>query len=118
MKRRLLPWVILLAGAFVYPVVVLGGGTPRFTDRGECVRPADAGGDLDAVFGRFRNQASATAKLRRVLEVGFKGSQIEHDGCGFLKVVVHGIPNLAVGREFLAEARAVEIHATLERAAP
>ena len=42
------------------------------------------------------------------------GSVIESDGCGRLKVDVHGVPSLAVGRELVAEAAKVGVHATLE----
>ncbi len=59
---------------------------------------------------------AATALLGKVLAVGFKGSQIEPDGCGFLKVAVHGIPTQKVGGEVVAEARSVGLEATLEQA--
>jgi hypothetical protein len=111
-------WAIVIAAALLYPVVVLAGGTPRFPNRGECVHPAEEDGDLEAVFGRYAERGEATAALRHVLEVGFKGSEIEGDGCGFFKVAVHGIPTIAVGRDLLAEARTVGIHATLENAEP
>ena len=48
--------------------------------------------------------------------MGFKGSQIEPDGCGLLKVAVHGIPTLKVGDEVLTEARSVGLSPTLEQA--
>ena len=111
-------WAIVIAAALLYPLVVLAGGAPRFPDRGECVHPAKEGADLEAVFGRYAERGAANAVLQRVLKVGFKGSEIERDGCGSFKVVVHGIPTVAVGRELLAEARTVGLHATLENAEP
>lgn len=117
MSERLLPPAILVAGLVLYPVITLACGAPHFPRRGECAVPATAGAPIDAVFGRFDDQAGAEAKQRRITHVGFTGSQIERDGCGYLKVVVHGVPNLAVGHELVAEARRVGLEVTLERAA-
>jgi hypothetical protein len=114
--RQLTIWAILLMGAFGYPIAVLAGGAPRFPSRSECVHPATADGDLEVVFGRFTSASDANALLKRVLAVGFSGSKIEPDGCGLLKVDVHGIPTLKVGGEVLAEARSVGLRATVEQA--
>jgi hypothetical protein len=116
MKRRSLPWAILAAAALVYPLAILATGAPRFPSRAECVHPATRDGSIDAVFGRFQTRAAADSELRRVLALGFKGSQIEGDGCGLLKVVVHGIPTLAAGRAFLQEAARAGAPASLEQA--
>lgn len=118
MSRRLLPILLVLAAAIAYPVGVVSGGAPHFPERSECVDLATKDGEIDAVFGRFDKRSIAVAKLRVVLGLGFTGSKIEGDGCGRLKVVVHGIPTLAVGRELAAEARKVGLGVTLERAAP
>jgi hypothetical protein len=64
---------------------------------------------------RFRNPDTAAAALTRVLKLGFKGSVVEPDGCGYLKVDVKGVPTLAVGRELAAEAEKVGLHVTLEK---
>jgi hypothetical protein len=114
-KGRFSPWVILAVVALAYPVAVLATGAPRFPSRAECVRPATTDGGIDAVFGRFETRRAAEAELGHVLSLGFKGSQIESDGCGLLKVVLHGIPTLATGRAFLQEARRAGVHASLER---
>ena len=113
--RRLLPWTIVLVAALAYPLAVVAGGAPRFPSHAECVHPARADGDLEVVFGRFESAAEASALLERVLAVGFKGSQMEPDGCGLLKVVVHGIPTLKVGGEVVAEARSVGLRPSLEQ---
>lgn len=106
--------VLVLFAALVYPLTMLTGGTPHFPTRSECVHPPEAGRQLEAVFGRFARQAPAEALLVRVRSRGFKGSMLEGDGCGLLKVDVQGIPNLRVGQSFVAEARAAGFHPTLE----
>jgi hypothetical protein len=117
-SRRLASWALVLAAAIGYPVGIVSGGAPRFPARSECVDLATKDGEIAAVFGRFDRRVDAAAKLRVVLARGFTGSEIEGDGCGRLKVVVHGIPSLAVGRELAAEARSVGLDVTLERASP
>jgi hypothetical protein len=117
-SRRLLPIALVLAAAIAYPVAIVSGGAPHFPDRSDCVHLATKDGEIDAVFGRFDKRSDAAARLRVVLGRGFTGSKIEGDGCGRLKVVVHGIPTLAVGKELAAEARRVGLHVTLEHAAP
>jgi hypothetical protein len=117
MRRRLLPAFLLAIGLLLYPVIVLAGGAPRFPTRADCAAPARAGAPIDAVFGHFDDQAAAQASQRNVTRLGFTGSEIEPDGCGSLKVVVHGVPSLAVGRELIAEARRVGVDVRLERGA-
>ena len=118
MNRRYVAPLLVLVAALAYPVAVLSGGSPRFPTRAECIHPAKEGVPLEAVFGRYDHRPDAEARLQRILAAGFKGSKIEPDGCGRLKVDVGGIPNLAVGNDLLAEARKVGIAATLERAVP
>ena len=116
MTRVLAPWAVLLVAALAYPIAVLASGSPRFPARSECVHLAKADGELEVVFGRFQSAADASTLLERVLRVGFKGSQIEPDGCGLFKVAVHGIPTLEVGDEVVGEARSVGLRATTEEA--
>ena len=118
MTRRVLPVALLLAAGFLYPAVVVALGTPRFPHRGECIRAAKPGEPIEAVFGHFRDRAAASQQLRRVLAVGFEGSKIVMNDCGVLKVVVQGIPTLAVGRDVQREARTVNLHPTLEQGMP
>jgi hypothetical protein len=106
--------IVVLVAALVYPLAVLSGGLPRFPTRAECVHPAKEGVPLEAVFGRYDHRPDAEARLQNVLAAGFKGTRIEPDGCGRLKVDVQGVPSLAVGSDLLAEADKVGIHATLE----
>lgn len=116
--RRLLPWAAILVAAFVYPLAVIAGGLPRFPSPAECVHPAVAGEQLEAVFGRFDRRDAASAMLKRVLAAGFSGSQVEPDGCGRLKVDVKGVPNVAVGESLAREAQKAGLRATLETATP
>jgi hypothetical protein len=113
-RRRVLPTLIVATVAIAYPISVLAGGGPHFPRPGECVHPAQEGSELIAVFGRFRDRAAAEAMLHRITALGFKGSKVERDGCGFVRVVVHGIPSLAVGEDLVAEARRVRLQPVLE----
>jgi hypothetical protein len=114
--RRVLPWTIILFAALAYPLAVLAGSSPAFPSKADCIHVARADGELEVVFGRFESAADASDLLQRVLAAGFKGSQVEPDGCGQLKVVVHGIQTLKVGGEVLAEARSVGLVPALEQA--
>jgi hypothetical protein len=114
MSRRLLPWLGVLAVALIYPLVVLGGGSARFPTRHECVHPARGDGHIEAVFARVATIASAESLQRRAARAGFQNIQIEPDGCGLFKVTLHGIPTLAVGRDFVHEAEGAGFHPTLE----
>jgi hypothetical protein len=112
--RRSGPWLLIAIAVVAYPLVTLANGSPRFPSPAECVHTATTDGDLEVVFGRTDTAVEAEALLAQVLKVGFKGSQIEPDGCGRLKVAVHGISTLKVGAEVIEEAERVGIHATLE----
>ena len=115
MRSRAGAWALIAIAALAYPLAVLAGGGPHFPARSDCVHPAKTDGDIEAVFGRFRNPDTAAAALGRVMKLGFKGSVVEPDGCGYLKVDVKGVPTLAVGRELAAEAEKVGLHVTLEK---
>jgi hypothetical protein len=117
-SRRLAPWALVLAAGIGYPAGIVSGGTPHFPKRSDCVDLATKNGEIEAVFGRFDKRADAAARLELVLGRGFTDSEIEGDGCGRMKVVLHGIPSLAVGRELAAEARSEGFNVTLEYAAP
>jgi hypothetical protein len=116
LNRNAVAVVLLAVGPVLYPLATGASGAPHFPTRSECAHPARAVGSLDAVFGRFFLRSAADQKQRRVLELGFSGAEIERDGCGYFKVVVHGVPNLSVGRDLVAEARRVGLHVALEQA--
>ena len=115
MNRRFVPWLVVLVAALAYPLAVLARGGASFPSAAECVHTAHADGDLEVVFSRVGSPIEAATLLERVLAAGFKGSQVEPDGCGRWKVAVHGIPTLKVGGEVVAEARSVGLHATIEQ---
>jgi hypothetical protein len=108
--------VVFVALALVYPVVTLARGMPSFPTRDDCVRPATADGDIDAVFGYFDSESEAREMRDRALAVGFQGTELEMNGCGRVRVAVGGIPTLEVGREFVEQARSVGFEVSLERA--
>ena len=112
--RRAAPWAAVVVAGIAYPLVVLAGGGAHFPTRSDCVHLARHDGDLEVVFGRLESPTDASTLLTRVLSAGFKGSQIEPDGCGLLKVTVHGISTLKVGSEVIAEARSVGLKPSLE----
>jgi hypothetical protein len=117
--RRVAPWVAALALILVYPAYVLAtDGGPRFPNRDECVRPATADGDIDAVFGYFDSERDAVVMRDNALGVGFVGTEMAWNGCGRVRVAVGGIPTLEVGREFVEQARGAGFDVTLEQAAP
>ena len=113
---RIAPWLVIAGLVLAYPVVILASGNPTFPTREECVRPATADGDIDAVFGYFDDELAAAAVRDRALEVGFGGTELGWNGCGRVRVAVGGIPSLAVGQEFVEQARGVGLEVTLEQA--
>ena len=115
MSRPVLPWLGLIAVALIYPLAVLAGGTPHFPTRQECVHPATNDGNIEAVFARFTTVTAAESLKRRATQAGFQNVQVEGDGCGLFKVTLHGIPTLAIGRDFVHEAERVGLHPQLEQ---
>jgi hypothetical protein len=113
---RVMAWVAAAAVVAAYPVATLATGAPRFPTRGECVRPATVDGPIDAVFGYFDDVRRAQMLRDRAQAVGFVGAEAAWDACGRLRVSVHGIPTLAVGRQLAAEAQRVGLRVTLEQA--
>jgi hypothetical protein len=118
MTRRTRWAALIVVAALAYPLAVIATGAPRFPSRTECIHPAKEDGPIEAVFGRFADQAAAQQLQQRALHAGFVGTKIEGDGCGRLKVDVQGIQTLAVGRELAAEAEKVGLHVTLEAVQP
>ena len=113
--RRVAPWIVVAAVVLAYPVTTLAHGEPGFPTRNACVRPATPW-SVDAVSGYFDTESEAAWVRNDALEVGFTGTDMEWDACGRLRVAVGGIPTLAVGHEFVEEARRVGFEVTLEQA--
>lgn len=114
--RRPTLWLVLAVVLLVYPMIILASGKPVFPSRGDCVHPATADGDIDAVFGYFDHEREAATMRDRALELGFTGTDMEWNACGRLRVAVSGVPTLSVGRDFVEEARKVGLHVELEQA--
>ena len=108
------PWLLVPVAALVYPLSNLAGGLPRFPTRSECIRPATEARAIEAVFGHLGSLQEAVGLRAKAARVGFQRVQVVHDGCGRYKVVIEGIPSLAVGRELLAEAQSVGLAGKLE----
>ncbi len=101
--------------ALAYPLATLAAGLPTSPSVAEC-RPAAADGTpIRAVFGRFEVMPDALTLLRRVQEVGYVSAVAEPDGCGLVRVAVHGVPSLAGGADLAREASTVDLHPLLER---
>jgi len=114
--RLVAPWLLGAAVLLTYPVGTLARGAPSFPTHDECVRPAIADGEIDAVFGYFDSRSEAATVRDHALQVGFAGTEISLNPCGRVRVAVRGIPTLAVGHAFVEEAREVGFDVTLEQA--
>ena len=73
--------------------------------------------------GGIKLTVSADLVLDAVFDSSSSKVYLKVDGSGpdptpALKVDVHGVPSLAVGRELVAEAAKVGVHATLEEVRP
>jgi hypothetical protein len=100
----------------VYPLMTLAGGAPRFPSRDDCVHAPLEGQPADIVYGRFDDPVAAADLLERVLAVGFAGTVLQFDACGKWQVLLEDVPSVEIAREVQAEARAVGLEPTLERA--
>jgi hypothetical protein len=116
--KRLLPWIVLVTAALAYPLVVVAGGRPHFPTRHECVHPARTDGNIEAVFAHLPTTAAAESLQQRATRAGFQNMEVQPDGCGLFKVTLHGIPTLAVGRDFVREAQSRGFHPILEQEKP
>jgi hypothetical protein len=109
---------VLVTAALAYPLAVVVAGHPRFPTRHECVHPARSEGNIEAVFAHLPTTAAAESLQQRATRAGFQNVQVERDGCGLFKVTLHGIPTLAVGRDFVREAQSRGFHPILEQEKP
>ncbi len=107
--------LLVTAAALAYPLATLAGGGPRFPSVSDCARPPTGNGEIEAVFGSFPSARRATPLRERALRAGFQGVVAERNACGRVEVVLRGIPSLAVGRDFVQEARAAGFQVRLER---
>lgn len=113
---RVAALAVIVVTGLAYPIAVLAGGAPEFPSREDCARPATAGAEIEAVFGRFDGESAAVELRDRALATGFLGVEADRDACGRVEVVLRDIPSLEVGREFAEQARAAGFEVTLEQA--
>jgi hypothetical protein len=107
--------LVLVGALLVYPAALLVRGGPTFHTAADC-RPAATGeGPIRAVFGRFTTMQEALVLVDRVREVGYKNANAEPDGCGLVRVAVHGVPSIEGGHDLQREAGTVALDPTLER---
>ncbi len=107
--------LVLVGALLLYPAALLASGPPVFPSTSDC-RPAPTSeGTLRAVFGRFSTMQEAIALVARVREVGYTQANAEPDGCGLVRVAVHGVTSIAGGRDLQREAGTVDLHPTLEQ---
>jgi hypothetical protein len=81
-------------------------------ESGGCATQAPTPG-LAVEFGRFRTDAPAERLLAQAKRVGFVQAKVERLGCNLYRVVETGIPNAAVGRSIVAEAKTAKLDARL-----
>lgn len=69
---------------------------------------------MEVVWGRFDDLGEANGLRERALAVGFTGTEVQADGCGRWKVVLDGVPSVAVAQAVASEAENVDLHPALE----
>jgi hypothetical protein len=108
---RLLVAVLAVAAVGTAAMPAAGSSAPpkRLAD---CGRVEFTSG-LEAVFGRFKTQATAQRFRTSIVRLGFQNASII-PGCDGFRVVVRGIENYDIGVELQSEARLVKLTPTLE----
>jgi hypothetical protein len=104
--------VVLLATSALLAVVAPGVGSSKPAARTACGREEFVAG-LEAVFGRFKTQATANAFRAKLLAAGFQGVNVI-PGCNEFRVVLRGIESFDVGLELQEEAEHERFPVTLE----
>lgn len=124
MRRRIVlapaPFGAALLGALVLGAAVLpAGARPAGALTGEprC-RTDEARTHDEAVLGHFATRAAARRLRARAAALGFRGVEIENEGCGDFEVEIDGADRQADRSSFAAEARRAGFHATFEQTAP
>ena len=116
---RRLAWAVAAVAALGYSLAALAGGAPRFPSVQDCVHPAVAGREVMVVYGYFDSEAKAIGFRNFLRARGFVHAEVEGDGgCGRVRVVVRGYPDLAGAQDAAAEAARIRLATTLERAQP
>jgi hypothetical protein len=108
-------WGVVLAAGLAYPLIALAGGAPRFPSVQDCVHPATRDAEVMLVYGYFDSVVRAGELRDRLRGLGYEHAEVQGDGgCGRVRVVVRGYPDLAGADDAVAEAGRVGLHPTVE----
>jgi hypothetical protein len=115
LHSRRAAWAVVLAAGLIYPLVALAGGGPRFPSVQDCVHPATRDGKVMLVYGYFDSAVHAGELRERLRGLGYEHAEVESDGgCGRVRVVVHGYPDLRGADDAVAEASRVGLNPAVE----
>jgi hypothetical protein len=115
LQSRGAAWGVVLAAGLAYPVIAVAGGGPRFPSVQDCVHPATRDGQVMLVYGYFDSAVRAGELRERLRGLGYEYAEVESDGgCGRVRVVVHGYPDLRGADDAVAEASRVGLHPAVE----
>ena len=106
--------VIAVLAAALVPAAAAAASV---TDNAAGCRTNDTGRNVEAVFGHFATRQAAAAFLRIAEHRGFKGFEIENDGCGDFELESDNITQ-AQRTAFAHEAEISDIQVTWEQPAP
>jgi hypothetical protein len=96
-----------------FAVFTIGSPSPEGA-AASCALPPAPGG-LAAVFGTAPTEHGAEAIVNRVSKLGFVQAHVVRTGCAEYTVLESDVPNEAVGRGIVAEARSVSLHVEIRR---
>jgi hypothetical protein len=96
--------------------VFVNGAPSRQPTPSDCNLPAPPPG-LAVVFGAGRTQAVADALQKRLAAAGFVQSKVMRLNCQEYVVLETGVPDRAVGKSIVAEARSAHFHAVVRQLA-
>jgi hypothetical protein len=107
----------LIAGAVLAAALVAGvsGAASR---AGAGCRTVDKSPHWEAVFGHFTNPTSAATFRARLARTGFKGLQIEDDGCGDFELEVAGLDQPGTRNAFVKEVVGAHYQVSFEAPGP
>jgi hypothetical protein len=107
---------LLLIPAFAAALLATAAAGPASRNAASC-RTHDRGRHAEAVFGHFATRAAAARFLAGAEVKGFKGFEIENDGCGDFELESDNIER-SQRSEFASEAEQSKIQVTWEQVAP
>jgi hypothetical protein len=115
LHSRRAAWGVVLAAGLAYPLLALAGGAPRFPSVEDCEHPATSDGKVMLVYGYFDSVVRAGELRDRLRGLGYEHAEVQGDGgCGRVRVVVRGYPDLEGADDAVSEASRVGLHPTVE----